>query len=311
MRKLTLITIIHLIPVFVFSQTKIFLDEELKETSISKAVYYEIRSNHPEYDYLELIKRYYLTDTLKSIATYSRNDKKLDGPYESYFEDGTKESEGNYVFGEKSGVWIDYYENGLKQIVRDYRKLKDSEWDYIVREYWRRDGTKSISDGNGKYVDYHNNGAIKTMGWYKSGLKDSVWNGYRDDSTRYFTEEYKLGRFKKGVSWNEQGDEFQYTQIEEAAEYSKGWNQFYQKVGELMRYPIPARRDGIEGTVYVQFIITKDGLMKDIEVIKSPADILSIEAKRVIKKIKGWNPPKQRGQNVKQRIVLPIMFALG
>lgn len=99
--------------------------------------------------------------------------------------------------------------------------------------------------------------------------------------------------------------------VEEPATPKGGYSAFYEYVGDNMQYPSQARRMGIEGTVYVQFVVEKDGSITDVQVIRGIGAGCDEEAVRVIKNQPNWNPPKQRGKPVRQRIVLPIKFQLG
>lgn len=99
--------------------------------------------------------------------------------------------------------------------------------------------------------------------------------------------------------------------VEEPATPQGGYEAFYEYVGKNMRYPAQARRMGIEGTVYVQFVVEKDGSITDVQAIRGIGAGCDDEAVRVIQNQPKWNPPKQRGKAVRQRIVLPIKFQLG
>jgi protein TonB len=78
-----------------------------------------------------------------------------------------------------------------------------------------------------------------------------------------------------------------------------------------MKYPAQARRMGVEGKVFVQFVIGKDGSINDVKIIKGIGAGCDEEAARVMQSAPPWNPGKQRGKAVKQRYTLPIIFKLG
>ena len=86
---------------------------------------------------------------------------------------------------------------------------------------------------------------------------------------------------------------------------------FYKYVATTLRYPAQARRMGIEGKVFVQFVVDKDGSLTDVQAIKGIGAGCDEEAVRVISKAKKWKPGKQRGRAVKVRMILPITFKLG
>lgn len=105
-----------------------------------------------------------------------------------------------------------------------------------------------------------------------------------------------------------------YTIVEESASPSCGMGGFYQTVANNIRYPPDARRMGIEGRVYVEFVIEADGSLSDFRVIKGIGKGCDEEALRVIEmaaKQCVWNPGVQRGKPVRQRYTLPVIFKLG
>lgn len=99
--------------------------------------------------------------------------------------------------------------------------------------------------------------------------------------------------------------------VEDPATPKGGYEAFYEYVSKNMRYPAQARRMGIEGTVYVQFVVEKDGSITDVQAVRGIGAGCDEEAVRVIQQQPNWNPPKQRGKPVRQRIILPIKFQLG
>lgn len=103
-----------------------------------------------------------------------------------------------------------------------------------------------------------------------------------------------------------------FTIVEEQPSFQGGGNAAFLKwVGENLDYPSQAQRMGIEGRVYVQFVIEKDGTITDVKAIKGIGAGADEEAVRVIKSAPKWTPGKQRGKPVRVRMILPIMFKLG
>jgi TonB family protein len=99
--------------------------------------------------------------------------------------------------------------------------------------------------------------------------------------------------------------------VEESATPHGGIANFYSFVGKNIKYPAEARRMGVEGKVFVQFIINKDGTITDVRVIKGIGAGCDEEAMRVVSISPPWTPGKQRGKAVKQRYTMPIIFSLG
>ena len=98
--------------------------------------------------------------------------------------------------------------------------------------------------------------------------------------------------------------------VEENAEPKGGYAAFYKFVSENIKYPAPARRMRIEGRVYVEFIVNKDGKISDAKTVKGIGGGCDEEAERIVLAAPSWNPAKQRGRPVRQRMVLPITFKL-
>ena len=102
-----------------------------------------------------------------------------------------------------------------------------------------------------------------------------------------------------------------FTVVEETATPKGGYPAFYKYVGEKIKYPAQARRMGIEGKVFVEFVVNRDGSIVDVKAIKGIGAGCDEEAVRIIQSSPAWSPGKQRGKAVKQRMVLPITFKLG
>lgn len=99
--------------------------------------------------------------------------------------------------------------------------------------------------------------------------------------------------------------------VEDPALPPGGYPAFYKYIGDNLKYPAQARRMGIEGKVFVQFVVDKDGSLTEVTAVKGIGAGCDEEAVRVIKGAPKWSPPKQRGKPVKQRIIVPIVFQLG
>jgi periplasmic protein TonB len=98
--------------------------------------------------------------------------------------------------------------------------------------------------------------------------------------------------------------------VEEIAVPIGGLPAFYDYVKANLRYPAPAKRMDIEGRVFVQFIVEKDGSISNAQTIKGIGGGCDEEATRVVQSSPNWKPAKQRGKPVRQRMILPITFIL-
>lgn len=98
--------------------------------------------------------------------------------------------------------------------------------------------------------------------------------------------------------------------VEETAVPLGGFAAFYKEVANRMKYPAQARRMQIEGKVFVEFVINRDGSITEVKVLKGIGGGCDEEAVRVLETSPRWKPGKQRGLPVRQRMVLPIIFHL-
>ena len=102
-----------------------------------------------------------------------------------------------------------------------------------------------------------------------------------------------------------------FTIVEDQPVPKGGMAAFYEYIGKKLKYPAQARRMGIEGKVFVEFVVDKDGTITNVKAIKGIGAGCDEEAIRVIQASPKWNPGKQRGRPVKVRMILPITFKLG
>ena len=101
-----------------------------------------------------------------------------------------------------------------------------------------------------------------------------------------------------------------FTIVEESASFPGGLEAFYDYLKEELEYPRQALRMGMEGRVFVEFIVERDGSLTDLRVVRSVGAGLDEEALRVLKNSPKWKPGKQRGKPVRQKMIQFISFKL-
>ncbi len=99
--------------------------------------------------------------------------------------------------------------------------------------------------------------------------------------------------------------------VEKMAEFTGDKDGVEAFLKKNLNYPVDALGDGLEGSVYVEFVVDKDGSISDIEIVSSTDSIFEQEAIRLIKLTnKKWKAARQSGNKVKSRMVLEIVFEL-
>ena len=80
-------------------------------------------------------------------------------------------------------------------------------------------------------------------------------------------------------------------------------------LSKIIKYPKEAKKLGVQGVVYVQFIVDEKGAVVDPKLIRKLGAGCDEEALRALEKLK-FNPGYVQGKPVKARFTLPIRFAL-
>lgn len=98
--------------------------------------------------------------------------------------------------------------------------------------------------------------------------------------------------------------------VEEQPTYPGGNEAWFKHLQTNLKYPEQARKAGIEGNVFISFVVKKDGSLEDFQVIRGIGAGCDAEALRVLMESEKWNPGKQRGKVVKTRMQMRIVFRL-
>ena len=87
-------------------------------------------------------------------------------------------------------------------------------------------------------------------------------------------------------------------------------NTFAKWVSQNKKYPEAAKAAGIEGRVMVQFTVGKDGVVRDVKVLRGVDEALDAEAVRVISSSPKWGPAEKSGKIIDFTYQLPVIFRL-
>ncbi|MCM1168721.1 MAG: TonB family protein [Bacteroides sp.] len=98
--------------------------------------------------------------------------------------------------------------------------------------------------------------------------------------------------------------------VEEMPGPAGGTQALYEYLSKNIRYPIAALESGIQGRVYINFVVEKDGSITDVKVMRGIGGGCDEEAVRVVKAMPKWNPGKQRGRPVRVLYSIPVIFNL-
>lgn len=166
---------------------------------------------------------------------------------------------------------------------------------YNFHKEWYKNGQLQrvdTTDANGKYIgqvfSYWENGAMR-----------------RHD---YFQE----GKLVKGCCYDKEGNEVKHCDYFVQARFPGGDKKMLQYIYSELRYPQICLDKGIEGTVFVNFAIEKDGRITVLKVLNADEVDLGLvsEAVRVVYKMPKWTPALIEGELARVNFTMPVKFAI-
>ncbi len=98
--------------------------------------------------------------------------------------------------------------------------------------------------------------------------------------------------------------------VEKMPEYPGGLKALMQYLATNIKYPVEAKKDKIEGRIFINFIVEKDGAVTHAKVLRGIGHGCDKEALRVVENMPPWTPGMQRGKPVRVSFNLPVKFTL-
>jgi TonB family protein len=236
-----------------------------------------------------LVRDYYVSGKIQMEAECMEisPDLVVEGKRALYYENGKLKETGQYHLNDKIGVHKWYYENGQPR-----KEVSYEGEDVRYLHYWSEAGQDELADGRAEIAE---------------SFDDKY---YHYSSIRNFlaTNRYMIKRST--------GDTL-YTVVEMQPEYPGGYQQMAFDIKENMTYPKSARKRHITGTVYVAFVVGKDGVVREPEVLRGIDPECDAEALRAISQLNTWKPgmqrkdiPGEKFEPVSVKFVVPIKFGI-
>ncbi len=204
--------------------------------------------------------------------------------------------------------------NGVEQ---DYAKAV--KWFTLAAEQGEADAQFALGicylNGNGIEQNY-----TEMVKWWRKAAaqgheeaSQALWDiGYKDNDT------ITIGAFNvegkdENIASNAEGKDSEtkiFDVVEDMPMFLGGQNALMDYLTRNLRYPGDAVNNNIEGQVIVRFVVTKDGTISDVTIVKSVYPSLDAEAMRVVKSMPKWIPGRQNGENINVYFTMPITFSL-
>jgi TonB family protein len=272
---------------------------------------YETKFNADSTGY---VKSYHKNGQLKS--SFSLKDKRAHGIYAQYFENGKLHRETEYKEGERLSI-IRVLDPMGKSI--DGGNLKEGKGNYIQFFDWEQ-GTEpnlkisrneNYENGllNGAAKHYRKNGKLETKGSYKDGYETGDWKLYGENGSETivnYEENYKSVKTVENTGFYVGSEE----NVNVMAEFQGGENERINFILKNIVYPKEAVIKRVQGTVYINFIITQTGEVESFKIIKSVNKQLDDEVIKLLKKMPRWSPGLSQGVPVRISYNMPITYAL-
>ena len=290
MRK-SFLMLAWLLPLVSMAQTKdtIYrrLNVNLESVPADEAVY--VAKAWPENGFWTAYV-YDLKGRISIVGHFKDKGLKLrQGKFITFQENGERQLEGQYIDSRRAGPWTSFHENGMP---------KDSST-YV-------DGLRQ-----GIAVGWHDNGQRRFLGQYDKGTMAGDWIWFHRNGVPSTKEEYVKGKLNKLECFDSTN---QFTgqscpiNTEPAIKGRYGGIQKY--IVDSLIYPKEALKKGIQGTVGLEFTVTKEGKAERFTVLNTPDPMLSNEVIRLISSVPGWYPAVEHNQAVDytQRIFVPFVL---
>lgn len=101
-----------------------------------------------------------------------------------------------------------------------------------------------------------------------------------------------------------------FTVVEEMPSFPGGEEQLFKYLSNNIKYPPVARENGIQGRVYVTFVVDRDGKIREAKILRGIGGGCDEEALRVVRAMPQWKSGRQNGRAVQVQYNLPVNFTL-
>jgi len=251
----------------------------------------------------------------KGKAYFYRDRLKLIGLVSSYQKDGRKISDLRFnAQGIPEGLNSYYHKNGKLKMEVDIpaavpgARPGEMPLPKLI-SFYDSLGTPMVTQGTGHVIDANENFET-SEGDYQDGYREGIWKGTFLNGKYQYQERFEKGKLLKGTSTDSSGTEITYVHIREQPEYPGGMKAFYAYVGAAYYYPPEAKKQQLDGTVLLGFVVDTLGKPVEIKVLQDLGLGTGEEALKVLQNSPPWKPGKWRGIPVRVSYTIPIRLNL-
>ena len=227
-----------------------------------------------------LVKDYFMSGALQAeiLCTGLKPTLQFDSKATLFHENG-KSAQVGYFRNEKPYGFHQYFDSDGK-LHKEVTFKNDKEY---YHQLWSEEGDQLLVNGSGNFSESNS-----LFGTIYIIVKDSL-----------ITASYYI---------NPVSTDTIFTRTQKLPEYQGGSQAMTKELKGVLKYPKSARRARTEGVVYVRFVVTKGGQVKDCSIVKGLDEEVDIEAINGVSTLQGWIPGTYNGKKVNVAYIIPIRF---
>jgi TonB family protein len=260
------------------------------------------------------VQEFYKNNNLKRLGTSSSIDPlRMEGHSILYYPNGHKHIIADYKNNLLEGNYYEYFPNGHLFCYKQYTSPGNvfGADQYKIISVFDSLGNEIVTQGNGYYKGYDNDfKSVTEEGPLKNGQPEGQWKGTNPGMKFSFEETYKDGKFIEGSGTDSLGRVIHYQQKLTQPEFPGGLEQLYAFLARKIIYPDYAKAHNIQGRVILEFMVEKNGEIRNVKILRSVYKDIDEEAVRALMLAPKWNPGLAHGMPVRVSYALPIMFTL-
>jgi antitoxin component YwqK of YwqJK toxin-antitoxin module len=263
---------------------------------------------------------------LETVAFYE--DGKLEGMRTSFYSNGKIKISENYENGQRHGEYREYYEDSTLRAEANFVQgnIRGSA------KRFNKDGKLIFEmnideSGKGKMRSFYLNGDVHQKGEFKDDYRVGTWYTYNRGDELVKTKEYSISEiensndyfFRQSLVANKvffNGYNFDNEELfgvvyypDQEAKFPGDALALQSYIVTNIVYPKKAINKGIEGKVYITFIIETDGSISNVKAVHGPR-LLKKESIRIVEKMPKWQPGEHKKEKVRTICRLPIVYTL-
>ncbi|MCY1635451.1 TonB family protein [Marinifilum sp. D737] len=257
-------------------------------------------------------KIYYSSGKLKEIAYYKNN--LLQGENIQYTEDGQIISKLIYLNDTPISLvltkGLESFSNYKGSLKNGTGSIKTIKWinnkEQVILERNFKDSLL-----NGEITGYFPDGNKAFTGYYTSGFMTDKWTSYTPDGNPYRYNVYILSEKRKvdplePLTQNLNEKQFELEDMPKFGKFDQRGFQYF--ITKTVRYPMTCLNNGVKGKVLVNFVINKEGMVENVQILKSVHPLIDQAAVKAVLSSPLWTPALLHKIPKKVSYTIPINF---